>query len=364
MKLVTFGGFALLLMLGEASVSLDAQEIFHLRLRNSALQIAPAAAAQAPVPAAPQSQSLANIGGIVRDTSGAAISGVQVTLLGESNAVKRTVATDSNGAFTFAKMTPGTYQVQVHAAGLMPFTPVHVTLQTGAERQLKIVVTQIPMQTTTVQVSATVKQVAQAQVKEEERQRVLGVFPNYYTSYIWSAAPMTPKQKLDLALQTTTSPVTFLVTAGIAGVEQAHNTFPGYGQESQGYGKRYAAAYADNLTKTMLGRAVFPAILHQDPRYFYEGSGTIRSRMLHALISTVVCRGDNGRLEPNYSYIAGSFAAAGLSNFYRAPGDRRLGLTFRNGLVILGSGAAVNVLREFFSKKLTHNVPKFANGKP
>ncbi|MGH9609446.1 MAG: carboxypeptidase-like regulatory domain-containing protein, partial [Bryobacteraceae bacterium] len=134
MKLVTFGGFALLLMLGGASVSLDAQEIFHLRLRNSALQIAPAAAAQAPVPAAPQSQSLANIGGIVRDTSGAAISGVQVTLLGESNAVKRTVATDSNGAFTFAKVTPGTYQVQVHAAGLMPFTPVHVTLQTGEER--------------------------------------------------------------------------------------------------------------------------------------------------------------------------------------------------------------------------------------
>lgn len=362
--LVTFGGFALLLLLGGAAVSLDAQEISYLPLRDFALQVAPLPAEQTHGSAARQSQSLASVAGVVRDTRGAAISGVQVTILGESNAVKRTVATDSNGAFTFAKVTPGTYQVQVHAAGLEPSASVHITLGAGEERQLKIAVNRIPVQTTTIQVLATPEQVAQAQVKEEEHQRVLGVFPNYYTSYIWSAAPMTPKQKFGLALRTTTSPVTFLVTAGIAGVEQAHNTFPGYGQESQGYGKRYAAAYADNLTKTMLGRAVFPAILHQDPRYFYEGSGTIRSRILHALISTVVCRGDNGRLEPNYSYIAGSFAAAGLSNFYRAPQDRRVSLTFRNGLVILGSGAVVNVLREFFSKKLTHNVPKFANGKP
>jgi hypothetical protein len=114
----------------------------------------------------------------------------------------------------------------------------------------------------------------------------------------------------------------------------------------------------------MLGNAIFPTLLHQDPRYFYQGSGSMRSRLLYALLSSVVCRGDNGQLEPNYSHVFGSFAAAGLSNLYRAPQDRRASLTLRNGLIIVASGAAVNVLREFLSRKLTANVPAFGKGKP
>lgn len=355
MRLVRFSGFPVLLLLGGISVGLEAQEIAKLPLPGFALQ------AGSPVD---PSQSLASIEGTVRDTSGAAVPEVEVTLRGENNAVHRTATADSNGAFTFAELPPGAYQLQVDAAGLEPAAPVRVTLGPEENHQLKIVVSRLPVQTTTIQVRATPEQVAQAQVKEQEQQRMLGVFPNYYTSYIWNAAPMTPKQKFDLALHTTTSPVTFLVTAGVAGVEQEHNTFPGYGQGLEGYAKRYGASYADTMTKTMLGRALLPSILHQDPRYFYQGSGTMWSRVFHALLSTVVCRGDDGQLEPNYSYIAGSFAAAGLSNFYRAPEDRRTGLTLRNGLVILGGGAAVNVLRELFSKKLTQNVPAFANGKP
>ncbi|MGH9653077.1 MAG: carboxypeptidase-like regulatory domain-containing protein [Bryobacteraceae bacterium] len=348
--------FALLLLLGGVSAGLQAQEAATLPLPHFAFQAAP--------PRAGQSQSLASIAGIVRDTHGAVVSGAQVTLLEEDNALHRTVTSDSKGAFTFAKLPPGTYQVQVHAAGLKPPAPVDVTLASGEKRQLAIAVSRLPVQRTTIQVVATPQQVAQAQVKQEEQQRMLGVLPNYYTSYIWNAAPMTPEQKFDLALHTTTSAATLLATAATAGLEQQHNTFPGYGQGLEGYAKRYGAAYADTITKTMLGRALLPVILHQDPRYFYQGSGTFWSRVFHALLSTVVCRGDDGKLEHNYSYVAGSFAAAGLSNFYRAPQDRQVGLTFRNGLVILGGGAAVNVLRELFSKKLTQNVPKFANGKP
>ena len=175
---------------------------------------------------------------------------------------------------------------------------------------------------------------------------------------------MTTKLKFKLALRTTTDPVTFFVVAGVAGAEQAHKTFPGYGQGSEGYAKRYGASYADTVAGRMIGSAILPAVLHQDPRYFYQGSGTTRSRLLHALVSTVVCRGDNGRLEPNYSHILGSFAAAGLSNVYRAPQDRQASLTFRNGFIIVGSGAVVNVLREFVSRKLTSSVPVFAKGKP
>jgi hypothetical protein len=175
---------------------------------------------------------------------------------------------------------------------------------------------------------------------------------------------MTTKLKFKLALRTATDPFTFVVVAGVAGVEQAHKTFPGYGQGLEGYAKRYGASYADTVAGRMFGSAIFPAILHQDPRYFYKGSGTIRSRLLYALVSTVVCRGDNGRLEPNYSHVLGSFAAAGLSNVYRTPQDRQASLTFRNGLIITGSGAVVNILREFFSRKLTSSVPAFPNGKP
>ena len=137
-----------------------------------------------------------------------------------------------------------------------------------------------------------------------------------------------------------------------------------YGQGFEGYAKRYGASYADTVSARMFGSAIFPVLLHQDPRYFYQGSGSTRSRLLYALVSTVVCRGDNGRLEPNYSHVLGSFAAAGLSNLYRAPEDRKASLTFRNGLIITANGAVVNILREFLSRKLTPNVPGFANGKP
>jgi hypothetical protein len=114
----------------------------------------------------------------------------------------------------------------------------------------------------------------------------------------------------------------------------------------------------------MVSRAILPTVLHQDPRYFYRGSGSIRTRLLYALSAAFICRGDNGRLEPNYSQVLGNFAGAGLSNLYRAPVDRNVGLTLRNGLIITGTGALENVLREFLSRKLTPNVPAFANGKP
>jgi hypothetical protein len=254
--------------------------------------------------------------------------------------------------------------VKIEAAGVEPFASATVVLGAGERRALPIVARRIPTKRTTVDVTASLNDVAQAQVKEQEQQRILGFLPNYYTSYIWNAAPMRPKLKFNLALRTTTDPVTFLVVAGVAGVEQAHKTFPGYGQGAEGYAKRYGAAYADTVAGRMLGSAIFPIVLHQDPRYFYRGSGSTRSRILYALVSTVTCRGDTGRLEPNYSHVLGSFAAAGLSNLYRAPGDRQASLTLRNGLIIIGSGAVTNLLREFLSRQLTPNVPAHAKGKP
>jgi len=235
-------------------------------------------------------------------------------------------------------------------------------LGAGEKRELPIIGTRIL--TTTVHVVASVDEVAQSQVAAQETQRVLGFVPNYYSSYIWDAAPMTPKLKFKLALRAVTDPVSFLAAAGLAGVEQKHDTFPGYGQGSEGYAKRFGAAYADATIGKIVSRAILPTVLHQDPRYFYRGSGSIGSRIVYALQAAVITRGDDGRMQPNYSQVLGNFASSGISNLYRAPGDRTASLTFRNGLIMTASGAVENLLREFFSRKLTSNVPSFANGKP
>jgi hypothetical protein len=175
---------------------------------------------------------------------------------------------------------------------------------------------------------------------------------------------MTPKLKFKLTLRSTTDPVTFLVAAGLAGVEQKQDIFPGHGHGSEGYAKRFGAAYADTLVSKMVSRAILPTVLRQDPRYFYRGSGSIRSRIFYALAAAVITRGDNGQKQPNYSQVLGNFASSGISNLYRAPGDRTVSLTFRNGLIMTASGAVENLLREFFSRTLTSSVPPFANGKP
>lgn len=320
-------------------------------------------------------QSSASIVGTLLDQHGIALPDVNITLVEEHSAentapngsmpaVNRLARTDSVGAFTFADLAPGTYRLKVEAPGIEPFVSEDITLAAGETRQLPMTAIQMARKNTTIRVVATTDQVAQEQVHEQEQQRILGVLPNFLTSYIWDASPLTRKLKYKLAIRSIIDPAMFVVAAGVAGAEQYHNTFPGYGQGTEGYGKRYGATLADTAASRMLSYAILPSLFHQDPRYFYRGSGSIRSRILYAIKSAVVCRGDNGELEPNYSKIVGSFAAAGLSNLYRAPQDRRASLTLRNGFIIIGSGAAVNLFREFLSRKLTRNVPAFANGHP
>ena len=115
------------------------------------------------------------------------------------------------------------------------------------------------------------------------QQRVGGVIPNFYSTYDWNAPPMLAKQKFQLSIRSIIDPVSFLAVAGIAGAEQYKNVFPAYGGGIEGYGKRYGAALANHVSGNLLGRAVYPSIFHQDPRYFYKGKGSIRSRALYAI---------------------------------------------------------------------------------
>jgi hypothetical protein len=207
-------------------------------------------------------------------------------------------------------------------------------------------------------------EIAEAEIKDEEKQRVLGVIPNFYVTYNPSAAPLRPKQKFELAWKLTIDPVNFGVTAAIAGIEQATNDFEGYGQGAQGYGKRLGAAYADSVTGTFIGQAILPSVFKQDPRYFYKGTGTRRARVFYAIANSVICKGDNGHWQPNYSAVLGNLAAGGISNLYYPENDRDVVLTFENTLISIGATAANNLLQEFVVRKLTRNAPKYAPATP
>lgn len=218
---------------------------------------------------------------------------------------------------------------------------------------------------TEVRVALSPVELAEEEIKIQEKQRVFGVIPNFYVTYIPDAVPLSSKQKFKLAWRSTIDPVNFVLIGGIAGVQQWQNDYSGYGQGAQGYAKRYGAAYGNLVTSTFIGAAILPSLLKQDPRYFYKGTGTVRERLMYAIANAVICKGDNGRWQPNYSSILGSLAAGGISNLYY-PSQNRDGtvLTFENTLIGIGTSAAVNVIQEFIIPKFTPNFPNRQAAKP
>jgi len=196
------------------------------------------------------------------------------------------------------------------------------------------------------------EQIATEEVKIEEQQRVLGIIPNFYVVYDHSAKPLTTKLKFKLALRTSIDPATVVGIGVLAAIHQAGDV-PNYGQGWDAYGKRYGAAAADGFSDIMIGGAILPSLLHQDPRYFYQGTGTTTSRALHALSNPFVCRGDNGRRQPNYSTIGGDLASASISNAYYPVSNRGAGLVFENLLINTGERMLTSLVQEFILGKLT-----------
>jgi hypothetical protein len=204
--------------------------------------------------------------------------------------------------------------------------------------------------------------IAAEQIKAEEKQRFIGVIPNFYISYVHDPAPMTTKQKFSLASHDTFDPVSLIGVGLAAGIEQANNTYAGYGEGAAGYGKRFAAKFGDGRTSDFLSHAVFPSLFHQDPRYFYQGTGSVKSRMLHAASFAIITRSDSGKTMPNYSYFLGDIGSGALSNLYYPHADRGIGLVFTNAAIGIAGKAGGTIIREFFSKRITTNVP--SDGKP
>ncbi len=301
----------------------------------------------------PELKSPGSITGTVLDSTGAVVVGARVKLTREDPSLIQEVASDDDGQFSFANITPGPFLLTITLTGFAAQTFSGVLASGEA---YTVPQTSLPVATavTEVRVVPDLTAEAQLEIREQEKQRVFGVIPNFYVTYVPNAAPLTPKQKFELAWKTAIDPVTFGLNGAIAGVQQAQNDFPGYGQGAQGFAKRYGASYADLAAETFIGGAILPSLLKQDPRYFYKGSGSKRSRFFYAVANAVICKGDDGHWQANYSGILGSIAAGGISNLYYPAQDRNgAALTFENALIGIGETAAANLLQEFVVRRLT-----------
>ena len=300
-----------------------------------------------------------SISGTVIDATGAVVVGAQVTLTRAEQSAPQEVVSGGNGQFFFGNLLPGTFQIKVTASGFSPRT-FSGMLRSG-EVYFVPPSTLVPAASQTeIQVTASASrvEVAEAQIKAQEKQRVLGFVPNFYVSYVADAAPLTSKQKFKLAWKSTIDPITFALTGVQAGVQQARNDYSAYGQGVEGYAKRFGAAYADGASGTFIGGAILPSLFKQDPRYFYKGTGSTGSRILYAISRSVIAKGDNQRWQPNYSAILGSIASGAVSNLYYPDKDRGTALVFENALIGTGENAVVNLFQEFVIRHFTPHLPK------
>jgi hypothetical protein len=297
-----------------------------------------------------------DISGTVVDTSGDVLQGAQVALLGPSRSPIQTLVSGSDGQFVFTGLQPGIYRIAVTGSGMSTFTSAQIPLRAGEVRIVPPATLTIPRAASSVTVNGNKEELAEEQVHIAEQQRIGGVIPNFYSSYDWNAPPMQAKQKFQLSARSLIDPVSFLAVAGIAGAEQNRNVFPAYGSGIEGYGKRYGAALANHVTGNLFAKAIYPSIFHQDPRYFYKGTGSSPSRALYAVSSAFITRSDSGRRMPNYSHILGGFTAAAISNLYYPKSDRGASLVLFNGLADIGADAFANLVREFVLKGITSHV--------
>ena len=296
------------------------------------------------------SSGTGTVSGTVLDKDGAAVPNAGVVL--KEGSFSEQSVSGGDGTFTLRGVPAGSFELSFTASG---FAALHEsgTLRAGENDEIPPVHLVVAT-TIEVNVTQTRVEIAEEQIHVEEKQRIMGVVPNYYVSYDPDPKPLNARQKLELGRKFTFDPVSLGVAALVAGIQQANNSFPGYGQGAQGYGKRFGASYADFVSGTFFGNVVFPIMFKQDPRYFYKGTGSRKSRLMYALANAVICKGDNMHWQPNYSSILGSLAAGGLSNLYYPASSRNgVGLTFENTLVGIGGSAGAAVVQEFLIHKPT-----------
>jgi hypothetical protein len=304
-----------------------------------------------------------SVSGTVTDVSGAFVSGAQLTLSVNSLKKPLTAVSGSDGRFFITGVPAGKFNLTIEADGFATQTKAGA-LDAGEGYEIREIA--LPIAAVATQVDAmSVHEQAEEEIKVEEHQRLLGVVPNFYVAYNWNAAPLSTGQKYKLAAMNTIDPINIGIAGAIAGYQQANNDFIGYGQGAVGYAKRFGANFGDLAVGTFVGGAILPALLHQDPRYFYMGRGTVMHRFWYAMASAVICKGDNGKWQPNYSSIGGDVAAGAIANVYYPASDRDGASTvITQGLIGALSDGLGNVVQEFVFKRVTPHSPKYASTTP
>ena len=313
----------------------------------------PQPAEPAALPSAPDAGP-AELNGTVTDTNGDLIPGATVALNGPDPSVHQTQVANDSGFFQFAGLKPGgPYHVTVTANGFQNWNSPPITLNSGQFFGITDIKLNIDAGVSSVTVYSSTEQIAVQQVRLEEQQRVMGFIPNFYVVYDSKhAVPLTTKLKFQMAYKAASDPISVIGAAALAGMNQAGDT-PNYRQGAIGYGERFGSVYADGVTDIMFGGAILPALFHQDPRYFYQGTGSTKSRVMHALSAPFICRGDNGRNEINVSSMGGDLISGSISNAYYPESNRGPGLVFEGFALSTGERMVSTVVQEFILKKLT-----------
>jgi hypothetical protein len=309
------------------------------------------------------SQPQGSVSGTVVDQAGAVAVGANVRLTLKDQAQRQDVLSGDNGQFAFFNLAPGPFQITVSAPGFETKL-VSGVVNPGQAFILPAIVLTVAAASTDVKVVLTQAEIAQVEVKEQEKQRVLGVFPNFYTTYVPDPAPLAPKQKFSLAWKSTTDPISVVGVGFLAGIYQASDELGGYGQGAAGYGRRFGALYGDVFFGTFIDSAILPSLLKQDPRYFYKGTGTKKERFVYAIRNAVICKGDNKQWQVNYSTIVGSFATAGLSYTYYPASDRSASLLVETALIRIAEGSVAGIFQEFVIPHLTPRLKSHPPAKP
>ncbi|MFP5276627.1 MAG: carboxypeptidase-like regulatory domain-containing protein [Acidobacteriota bacterium] len=311
-----------------------------------------------PVAAQSGTASAGTIIGTAVGAHGEEYGGAKVVLSANGLAAPLVQTTGDNGQFQFADVPAGSFSITLSAPGFTSRTVTGV-LQAGQVAELGAVELTLADTTTSVVVSgASEHEIAQQQINVELKQRILGVIPNFYVVYDHHFAPMSARQKLDLALRSNIDPITFAGAAIFAGMEQGEN-FPAYGAGWPGYAQRFGQSYADGFIANLIGNGLLAAAFKQDPRYFYKGTGSAGSRAWYALYTSFMCKGDNGQWQFDYSAIMGGLAAGGISELYYPPQNRNgATVAFEGAGLGIGFAMVQNLAQEFLIKKLTTHAGK------
>lgn len=297
------------------------------------------------------------IKGTITDVKDGPVAGAEVTLQGSDSGDVRSVTTNENGFYEIGDVEAGrAYKVKVTAAGFSEWHSTMLTLNPGQSEILDVTKLRIEEVQTSVTVTpASSDEIATEQVKAEEKQRGFGIIPNFYAAYASNPAPMNTRLEFRLALRVARDPYTFAGVAMLAGIGQATDHLD-YVQGAKGFGERFGANYANSFTDIIFEGAIFPSLLHQDPRYFYKGAGTKKARVARVLYSLIVTKGDNGKWQPDYSGLGGNLASAAISNAYYPRANRGVGLVFQGFGTVMAEHFAIRMLDEFVFRPAKGNV--------